>query len=86
MSFMVVRISPTIDYEYRGRDVFREAWVEGQHGGIVRLPIDVIREMLADADFYTDPHGPSETPASIRRAYAALRDQIRAALDKDGGV
>lgn len=78
-----IRISPTIDNEYRDR-LPDELPLDKLRVGVCELTPDEARAVLADAEFNSDPRavdvGPYGMPRTTFNAYRALAKQVRAAL------
>jgi len=79
-----IRISPTIDNEYRDR-LPDELPLDKLRAGVCELTIGEARAVLADAEFNSDPHavdvGPYGMPRATFNAYRTLAKQIRATLN-----
>lgn len=80
---VAVRITPTISLEYENRSpdfIPEEVWDVGVHV----VSIKVAREMLADAEYNSDPQaqevGEYGTPLGVFNAYRALANNLRKAI------
>jgi hypothetical protein len=77
---MKIRISKAIAGEFMTRDVFPTV-----DAGVIEADDTLAAQLLADAQFNSDADGPdySDMPG-IKRAYAALADQIIKARKANG--